>query len=45
MCHMSGVTLPVSGVMCHVSRVFFLFVDKVLEVVGRGSGINWAFPV
>ena len=48
MCHMSGVTRHMSGVMCQVFRVIFLilifFFDKVLELVGGGSVINGAYP-
>ena len=50
MCHMSGVTCQVSGVRCQVSSVschmldlsFNFFLDKDVELVGGGSGINGA---
>ena len=49
---MSRVTCHVSRVMCHVSRVtchmshvfFFVFFDKLVELIGGGSVINGATP-
>ena len=48
-CHVSHVRCHVSDIMCHLSCFFFLFffffLDKVLELVGRVSIINRAYPV
>ena len=53
-CHMSSVTCHVSHVTCHMSRVtchvshvqllllFLIFFEKIVELVGGGSGI---YPV
>ena len=43
---MSHVMCQVSGVTCHMTFfILNLFFDKVLELVGRGSVINGAYPV
>ena len=39
--HVSHVTCHMSQVRCHVSP---FFMDKVVELVGRGSVINGAYP-
>ena len=45
MCHMAHVKCHVSHVRCQVSGVKRPFLcDKVVELVGRGSGINEAYP-
>ena len=41
MCHVSFVRFQVSGVRCQMSLFFY----KVLELVGVGSVINWAYFV
>ena len=47
-CHLSHVTCHVSHVRCQRSSVFFVFgfsLKIFLALVGRGSVINWAYPV
>ena len=42
-CHMSGVRCQVSIVSCHMLDLSFnFFLDKDVELVGGGSGINGA---
>ena len=52
MCHVSHVTFHVSPGKYHVSHVkctifffFFLFLDKVVKLIGGGSVINRTYPV
>ena len=48
-CHVSSVTCHMSHVMCHMSLFYHLFIstflDKVVKLIGRGAGINGAYPV
>ena len=41
--HMTNVTYHMTGVRCHMSC--YIFVDKVVELVGGRSVINGAYPV
>ena len=43
MCHMSGVTCQVSGVMCHL--FFFILFLQVPELVGEGLLSPGATPL
>ena len=48
-CHVSGVKCHMSGVRCNylffLFTLFFFFVEKVVELIGGGSGLNVAYPV
>ena len=43
---MSNVKCQMSGVTCHVSCDFYLFIYIILvEQIGGGFVFNWAYPV
>ena len=48
-CQVLGVRFRVAGVRCHVLQFMYLyvyfFVDKEMELVGRGSFFIKAYPV
>ena len=43
-CHISPAICHMSGVRCQVLKIFFLFIDKVMELVCGGSVINGPTP-
>ena len=45
MCQLSSVTRQVSGVRCHMSFLFLIFLGKVMELGVGGSVINGVYPV